>query len=401
MGAFNDPEIRARAAAKSIATRQARAAERKEQARAVKQQVVNAGKPAAMGVESVDPGLADSFKRAAQAPGLENMFETPMPRRVDTLDMKMAGQRPGSGRSPFQGQSRQQVQPRGTFAAEQRMGQGYRGPQQAMREQAQRMRMRGENGERRGIPTVAERPDIRKVQTDTDLSSRANMMTDPESGVRPKRLLKLAVNSVERGRIVMYTVHGDARVIPEQNFRAGLHDGLFAVCPLCQDDHLMLVEDEWGNQEWVPDLGVNACPVREPRLGIRCPECRKHGHNTVIYDVPPALVADGYVEFEEDDPNIIDPDIAAQMTAKERVTRSWHIHMAWSHPQEAVAYGVEVARIREATLIGAVPMETTRQAGVPTRAEAGVERVGAPSPIPQRGGLASAAAAAVASMGAE
>ena len=292
---FKDPEVRAKAMEKSIATRRANAAAKKAAKDFVRPTAFAPRDPQIREVEAALQAAASAM------PHLDQLFEVPEARRADVLDMKLAAMKATSG-------------------------------------------MKG-----LGKDTFVRR---RAVSSDVTGDQRAY----GKEG-RPEQLKSLAVDANEPGKIVVYDENYQARAIPEQNFKAVLKTGkLTFVCNGCGGEHLKDIIDPRTNEvvDWVIDYDADACPALPKVMKIRCPECRKRGLNMVIYDQPPN--DNKQAHFTDDDASFVtlfvestDDPITA---AKKRLTGKMSIHLAWVHQEEALLYGIDVARIREATMVG-------------------------------------------------
>lgn len=310
MSGFSDPAVRAAATQRSIEARRKKAEARHQEMEARRNlhtpPVHPDGPP--QGVNPDRQALeAATAKAAAGLPALDNMFEMPEARRADALDIKLAGMRANSGR-----------------------------------------------------PGVLGRDAVRRVSTFNDLTSDARAYGNES---RPRQLHQLAVDSTEPGKIVMYDDNWVARAVPEQNFRAGLSTGkLHHMCPGCGGEHLKEVvvdHDRYGEPitQLVPDFADDACPQRGTVMKIRCPICAQRGLNMVISDRPPQNNTSTVIGMQDDDSfvsmDFVGEEVDPVEAAKKRLRHWLSIHMAWVHPEESLAYGIDVARIKEATTVGA------------------------------------------------
>lgn len=296
MAGFTNPETRRAAMQKSLETRQAKAAARKAEMEARRGMQNAAPVVAPPRVEQDSLAAAAALRTAAAGlPDLDNMFEVPAARRADAMDVKLAG--------------------------------------------------------------LKGAVNIQRVTTSSRIENDGRIYGDEG---RPAQVASVAVDSEESGRIYMYDDNFIPRAIPEHNFRAALHTGkLHFRCPNCGGEHLKEVEQIINGRRQrveVIDEAPDACPNLEKVMKIRCPECAKRGHSMVIYDRPPDAPGNLRLADEEDE-LFIQFDAAMDMdpieAAKKRLKHWLSVHMAWVHPDEALAYGIPVAEIRAATTMGA------------------------------------------------
>ena len=172
----------------------------------------------------------------------------------------------------------------------------------------------------------------RRQTTREDVSRHSAVKGDVRGSVAG-----VTINREGPGFIVMYDAFGNGRSVPEQDFRACLHTNqLFYVCPLCGSDHL--------NEDGSLNLSPNACPAKDAVKGIRCPICRQHGTDKVLWDNG-AETARAVALPADDDPNIIDSGDMVQTTPEQRLRSALADHIAAFHPAEGRAMGIDVDRI--------------------------------------------------------
>lgn len=127
-------------------------------------------------------------------------------------------------------------------------------------------------------------PDVQDVaQAEQGIITRQEQNA-PLPYVQDSRVKSATAQRIGPGRVPLYDLQDNGRLIHKQSMVQLLRQGFSLQCKSCGGEHVFIDED---GKRWF-DTSPNACPVKPKRNYTECPICPEFQRRKVVYDIRPS-----------------------------------------------------------------------------------------------------------------